>query len=128
VAWLGAWSVLVTVPFAVVRGDPVPLLLSGLLVVVPTVVTLAQLSLSRSREYDADVDAIALTRDPEGLATALLALDSIEGRIWERILVGRSGPPDVLLLLLRTHPPTDERVRRLHALVPTRRDQRPLSR
>jgi heat shock protein HtpX len=95
VAWLGLWSMV-------------------LLVVVPLVVTLLQLALSRSREYDADVDAAALTGDPEGLARALLALEARDGQIWERILVGRSGRPDPLLL--RTHPGTEERVRRLRAL------------
>jgi len=49
-----------------------------------------------------------------GSPRPLLVLDSIEGRIWERILVGRPGPPD--LLLLQTHPRTEQRVRRLLAL------------
>jgi heat shock protein HtpX len=112
--WFGLWSVLVTVPLSITGGDVTPLLFSGLLIVVPTLVTLIQLALSRSREYDADLDAGALTGDPDGLAEALLVLDAIEGRIWERIMVGRPGRPD--LFLLQTHPPTLERVRRLHEL------------
>lgn len=113
-SWVGLWSGLVTLPLAISRESLVPLLLSVLLVVVPMVVTLLQLAVSRSREYDADLDAVMLTGDPEGLARALVVLEHVDGRIWERILVGRSSGPDPLLL--RTHPPTEERVRRLMAV------------
>jgi heat shock protein HtpX len=115
-AWVGLWSVLVTLPMTIRGGNPEPMLLSALLVVVPTFVTLLQLAHSRSREYDADLDAVSLTGDPEGLARALIVLESSEGRLWERIMVGRSGGPD--RLLLQTHPSTEQRVRRLRALRP----------
>jgi heat shock protein HtpX len=113
-AWFGLWSVLVTLPVSVTGGGSLPLLLSLLLIVVPTFVTLLQLALSRSREYDADLDAASLTGDPEGMARALSVLESTEGRIWERIMVGRSRRPDPLLL--QTHPRTEQRVHRLRAL------------
>lgn len=112
--WVGLWSAIVTVPLAISHGTLMPLLLSLLLVVLPTVVTLMQLAMTRSREYDADLEAVRLTGDPEGLARALIDLDMSDGRIWERILVGRSGAPDPLLL--QTHPRTTDRVRRLRAL------------
>jgi heat shock protein HtpX len=118
-SWVGLWSGLLTLPLAVTRESLVPLLVSVVLVAVPMVVTLLQLAVSRSREYDADLDAVSLTGDPEGLARALVVLENADGRIWERILVGRAPGPDPLLL--RTHPPTDERVRRLMALVPEAR-------
>lgn len=85
-----------------------------LLTAVPTVVTLLQLALSRSREYDADLEAARLTGDPEGLARALQVLERAEGGIWERILVPHRRTPDPLLL--RTHPPTERRIARLRAL------------
>ena len=113
-AWVGLWSCLITVPLVVASGVIRPALLSIILVVVPTIATLMQLALCRSREYDADLDAVTLTHDPEGLAQALIALDYNEGRIWERIMVGRSGGPDPLLL--QTHPSTVQRVRRLRDL------------
>ncbi|WP_141842572.1 zinc metalloprotease HtpX [Humibacillus xanthopallidus] len=113
-SWVGLWSGLLTLPLAISRDSLVPLLVSMVLVAVPMLVTLMQLAVSRSREYDADLDAASLTGDPEGLARALVVLEHADGRIWERILVGRSAGPDPLLL--RTHPPTDERVRRLMAL------------
>jgi heat shock protein HtpX len=112
--WVGLWSAIVTVPLAISHGTLMPLLLSLLLVVLPTVVTLMQLAMTRSREYDADLEAVRLTGDPEGLARALIDLDMSDGRIWERILVGRLSAPDPLLL--QTHPRTTDRVRRLRAL------------
>ena len=122
-AWVGLWSVLVTVPLAFSRGVAQPVLLSVFLIVVPSVVSLLQLAMSRSREYDADLDAVLLTGDPEGLARALIVLDLTEGRIWERIMVGRSSAPDPLLL--QTHPRTEQRVRRLRSL-PTARHRQPV--
>jgi heat shock protein HtpX len=113
-SWLGLWSVVVSLPLAVDRASLVPLLLSLLLVAAPTVVTLMQLALARSREYDADLEAVDLTGDPEGLARALVVLENSDGQIWERILVGRSAGSDPLLL--RTHPATTQRVQRLLAL------------
>lgn len=111
--WVGLWSAIATVPLAIRQGTLMPLLLSLLLVVLPMVVTLMQLALSRSREYDADLEAVRLTGDPEGLARALIVLDISDRRIWERILVRRSRAPDPLLL--QTHPRTADRVRRLRA-------------
>ncbi|MBB3189871.1 zinc metalloprotease HtpX [Halomonas cerina] len=87
----------------------------GVLLVVafaPTLSTLLQLALSRNREYTADLDAVTLTGDPEGLASALAVLERHHGR-WLATLFGRQPPTDVEWL--RTHPPTEERIRRLMA-------------
>jgi heat shock protein HtpX len=110
---------LLTLPIGVVLavgGEPRLLLLCAVLVPLPAVVTLLQLALCRSREFDADLAAVRLTGDPEGLARALEVLELTTGRIWERLLVGRGALPDPLLL--RTHPATVERTRRLRALEP----------
>jgi heat shock protein HtpX len=115
VAYAGLALVLLGLPM-LASGAAVPLLISAVLIAIPTVVTLLQLALSRAREYDADLEAVTLTNDPSGLASALRTLEAREGRIWERILVPHRRTPDPLLL--RTHPPTDERVRRLLALSP----------
>ncbi len=85
-----------------------------LLIFAPTLSALAQLGLSRTREYDADLNAARLTGDPDALASALLKIEQIQGAWLERIfLPGRRVPEPSLL---RTHPPTQERVRRLMAL------------
>jgi heat shock protein HtpX len=99
-----------------VGGEPRLALVCAVLATLPVLVTLLQLALSRSREFDADLAAARVTGDPEGLACALEVLESTTGRIWERLLVGPSRVPDPLLL--RTHPPTEERTRRLRALEP----------
>lgn len=85
-----------------------------LLVFAPIVSTLAQLGLSRIREYDADLNAVRLTGDPDGLSNALIKIDNIQGNWIERILLPGRGLPEPSLL--RTHPPTAERVRRLQDL------------
>jgi heat shock protein HtpX len=98
-----------------------PLLLTGqltiswwlilLLIISPNAVALLQLGLSRSREFNADLDAARLTGDPKGLASALSKLERAERSLLSRLLMpGRKVPvPSVL----RTHPDTRERVRRL---------------
>ncbi len=91
-----------------------------LLILAPTLSALAQLGLSRTREYDADLNAARLTGDPEALAQALMKIEQVQGGWMERIfLPGRRLPEPSML---RTHPPTEERVRRLRALqLPDRR-------
>lgn len=92
----------------------------GLLVAVflaPLGATLLQLGLSRSREFLADEGAARLTGDPEGLARALLRLESgVAALPMERsataslFIVSPTGGFGKLLNLFRTHPPTEERV------------------
>jgi len=120
-AYLGMWLVPLTLPLTL-SGDLRPLLAGAALVVLPLVTTLLQLGLSRSREYDADLAGAALTGDPEGLASALEALERSAGGIWERLMVPHRRGPDPALL--RSHPPTAERTRRLRALAPDPRRTR----
>jgi heat shock protein HtpX len=85
-----------------------------ILIFAPHLSALAQLGLSRTREYDADLNASRLTGDPEGLARALADIDRLQGDWVERLLLpGRRLPEPSLL---RTHPPTEQRVDRLMAL------------
>ena len=120
-AYLGVWIIPLTLPLTL-TGDLRPLLAGFALLALPLLTTVLQLGLSRSREYDADLAAAALTGDPEGLASALEALESSDGSIWERLMVPRRRSPDPALL--RTHPPTEERARRLRALTPGDRMER----
>ncbi len=105
---------MISVPIALFGGPPVPLLSILVLYFAPTVSSLLQLGLSRAREYDADHIGAELTGDPEGLASALHKIESYQGRILETIFIpGRNMPvPSVL----RTHPPTEERIKRLLAM------------
>ncbi len=87
-----------------------------LLVFAPNLSALAQLSLARTREYDADLNAARLTSDPEGLARALEKIERVQGGWLERIFMpGRRIPEPSLL---RTHPETADRIKRLMELKP----------
>ena len=96
-------------------GGGSTLLAAILLLVSPTIGSLLQMALSRAREHDADLDAAGLTGDPAGLASALAKLERRQGRYWEEILLPGRRMPDPSLL--RTHPPTEERIERLMSLV-----------
>jgi len=99
--------------FAAVRIDWFAILI---LILAPNISALAQLGLSRTREYDADLNAARLTGDPEGLARALLKIERVQGAWLSRLFFpGRRIPEPSLL---RTHPPTAERIRRLMELQP----------
>lgn len=85
-----------------------------ILIFAPNLSAMAQLGLSRTREYDADLNAARLTGDPEGLARALVKIERSSGSLFERVFMpGRPVPEPSLL---RTHPPTVERVHRLMSL------------
>ncbi|BBL59991.1 zinc metalloprotease HtpX [Methylomonas koyamae] len=86
-----------------------------LLLFSPHLALLAQLGLSRTREYDADLNAAILTGDPLGLAQALAHIEQAS-KGWLAVLLPGWGNPEPSWL--RTHPPTAERICRLQALVP----------
>ncbi|SDT88153.1 zinc metalloprotease HtpX [Stappia sp. ES.058] len=111
---LGLFLVIFNLPALLTGGGDVPYAAIVVLIVAPTLGTALQLGLSRTREYEADLGAAALTGDPDGLAKALLKLERVQGRMWEAMLPQGARIPDPSVL--RTHPVTDERVRRLEAL------------
>lgn len=110
-SWIGQLLLLVNLPLMLAGAGGVPWLAVLLLIFAPTLVSLLQLALSRSREFDADLEAARLTGDPRGLASALALLERRQGRYWEEILLPGRRMPDPSLL--RSHPPTAERIRRL---------------
>ena len=82
-----------------------------LLIFAPQLSVVAQLGLSRVREYRADLSAVELTGEPQSLASALWKIDRSARPLWRRLLpMGRV--PD----WLSTHPPVAERIRRLQEL------------
>ncbi len=85
-----------------------------LLLAAPSIGSMLQLALSRTREFDADLGAAMLTGDPDGLSSALIKLEKAHRRGWEGMVLpgGRIPDPSVL----RSHPRTEDRVARLSAL------------
>jgi heat shock protein HtpX len=105
---------LFSLPAALLGAKTFPLLAILLLYFAPTASNLLQLGLSRAREYDADLEGARLSGDPEGLASALQKIEATQGRVWENIFMpGRNVP---VPSILRTHPATAERIRRLREL------------
>lgn len=112
---LSTFGLLIGVPTAILSGGgAVPWVAIIALIMAPTIGGLLQLALSRTREYDADLDAAGLTGDPEGLASALLTLEQKQGGMWEKLLLPGSRSPEPSIL--RTHPKTPDRVARLRSL------------
>ncbi len=107
----GMLLLILNLPLAMFGEATVSWLTIGVLILSPTLVSLMQLALSRSREFDADLGAVRLTGDPAGLGSALAKLE----RLGRRFLAGIAfpGPRVPVPSYLRTHPPTEERLRRL---------------
>jgi heat shock protein HtpX len=113
-SFMGQVLIVFYLPLAFLYDTKMPLVPILLLVFAPSVSMMLQLALSRTREFDADLGAAALTGDPLGLASALGRMDRIERGLWDIVfLPGRRNPEPSLL---RTHPGTAERIRRLEAL------------
>ena len=103
-----------------------PLLLIGLVFVIlsPIIAQLMKLALSRQREYLADATGARLTRYPDGLASALEKLTADT----EPLQVANKATAHLYIInplaehrgklnsLFSTHPPIEERVKRLRAM------------
>jgi heat shock protein HtpX len=86
-----------------------------LLIFAPSISAVLQLALSRTREYRADIGAAELLGDGRALASALAKMDRYQDNFFRRI-VWPVRPRIPEGSLLRTHPPTRERIRRLLAI------------
>ncbi len=87
-----------------------------LLYFAPTLTSLLQMGLSRTREYDADLEAAGLTGDPAALASALASLERYQGRFWEDMMMPVPARRIPQPSLLRSHPETADRIARLREL------------
>lgn len=109
----GQLLLLINLPLLLLDAVTINWFAIGLLIAAPMLSALAQLALARNREYEADLGAVRLTGDPEGLALALDKLERVQGGWMERLFMSRrSNQPSPL----RTHPETAERIQRLMSL------------
>lgn len=101
------------------RGsNPVAILF--LIVLAPIAASLIQFAISRTREFAADVGSAEITGNPTALASALEKLETIGHQIpmngnpaLSPLLIINPLSAEGLQSLFRTHPPTEERIRRL---------------
>ncbi|MBD2016501.1 M48 family metalloprotease [Microcoleus sp. FACHB-53] len=99
-------------------GNPLGVLF--LIVLAPIAAALLQFAISRTREYSADLGSAEITGNPRALATALEKLEAMGRQIpmngnpaMSALLIVNPLSTKGLLALFRTHPPTEERIRRL---------------
>jgi len=99
----------------------------GLLVMIlaPLAAGIVQMAISRQREFKADAVGAEIAGRSEGLATALLKLDSYAKRIPMEVAPSAAPLAQVnplqahgggIASLFSTHPPTEQRVAKLRAL------------
>lgn len=106
------------------RGGLIGILVASL--VAPIAAMIMQMAVSRSREYAADALGAEIAGRPQGLASALRKLDVMSQRV--PMAVNPSAAPMFIVNPLRgawaqgasrmfsTHPPTEERIRRLNEM------------
>ena len=109
--------------------DDSPLGLVGslaLVILAPVSASLIQLAISRQREYSADATGAQICGNPESLASALLRLE--EGakatpmqvnQAMECLYIVKPFSGGGVAKLFSTHPPIEERVRRLRQMRPS---------
>lgn len=102
-------------------GNPLVALL--MIILAPIAALLIQMWISRTREYSADSYGAELAGDPGALANALRRLHNYNERIPMEVNPAREGMFIVAPLsggsvmhLFSTHPPVEERIRRLEAM------------
>ena len=98
----------------------------GLVILAPISASIIQLAISRQREYAADAGGAEICGNPESLASALLRLE--QGAEAMPMQVNQAAEPLYIVRpfkgggiagLFSTHPPIEERVRRLRQMRPS---------
>ncbi|WP_292656714.1 zinc metalloprotease HtpX [Nitratifractor sp.] len=104
-----------------------PIVTLALMIIMPLAATVIQMSISRSREFEADKGAALITGHPEWLQRALSKLDNYARRgavvhdadpstAHMFIVNPFSGLGGQVANLFRTHPTTEERIERLEEI------------
>jgi heat shock protein HtpX len=99
-------------------GNPIALLAT--MILAPLAAMLIQAAISRSREFDADAGAAAITGNPHGLVNALRKIESASRSVpldanpaTAHMFIIKPFSAGGLMGLFSTHPPTEARVQAL---------------
>lgn len=105
---------------------PNPIALIALALLAPLAAAIIQMSISRTREYDADEDGARLTGDPMALASALHKLEhgvaarplapTPQVQNASHLMIANPFRAQDVSRLFASHPPTSDRVARLEAM------------
>ena len=98
-----------------------------MMIVAPLAAMLIQMAISRAREYKADQAGAAICGHPQGLASALQKLETHARRrpmaqatpATAHMFIINPLRGKSMAALFSTHPPTEERVKRLRELAAT---------
>ena len=100
----------------------------AMLILTPIIATLLHLAISRSREYLADETGAKNLGDPDGLASALQKLHGASKlhpligqpkyEATAHLFIVNPFKPSLLMKLFSTHPPVEERIKRLRKNAP----------
>jgi len=103
-----------------------PVLALLVLILAPIAAMLIQLAISRAREYDADRGGAEISKDPRALADALSKIERYAKGLPLETAETHPATAQMMIInplsggglsgLFATHPPTEERIRRLLAM------------
>ena len=95
-----------------------------MLILAPIAALLIQMAISRSREYDADAASAKYTGNPRELISALQKLETYSKRMpldatpsTAHLFIVKPFTGRSLMSLFSTHPPTEQRIERLQAML-----------
>lgn len=104
--------------------NPIFLIIGMILIVLsPIIAELIKLAISRKREYLADASGALLTRYPDGLANALEKIAkenkplSTASSATAHLFISNPFGRGKFMALFSTHPPIEERIKRLRAMI-----------
>ncbi|MDP5238878.1 zinc metalloprotease HtpX [Uliginosibacterium sp. 31-16] len=109
------------------NGRPAnPIATIAVALLAPLAASLIQMAISRAREYEADAGGAAFCGDPDALADALQKIDYYARGIPMPVADDHPATAQMMIMnplsggglagLFSTHPPTEERIRRLRAM------------
>ena len=122
ISTFGQLLLFISLPLFLFGRTPISWLAILVMIGAPMLNSLLMLALSRTREFDADLGAVRLTGDTQGLASALQKLERLQNGSWRGVIF--PGSPETGSALFRTHPFTRERVARLLDLDDSEHDPR----